>query len=77
MENKRNLKVGAISLGCDKNRVDTENMLFYNGKSHKIGRTEFIIPGDKGSRRYRHQHLRIYRKRAEREHRHHFGNGGA
>ena len=29
MENKRNLKVGAISLGCDKNRVDTENMLFY------------------------------------------------
>lgn len=29
MENKRNLKVGTISLGCDKNRVDTENMLYY------------------------------------------------
>lgn len=31
----------------------SEDMFFYNGKSHKIGRAEFIIPGDKeGNPRY-------------------------
>ncbi len=33
MKNSINRKIAVISLGCDKNRVDTENMLWYLSKS--------------------------------------------
>lgn len=32
IDEKKNISVGAVSLGCDKNRVDTENMLAYAEK---------------------------------------------
>ncbi len=42
-----------IGYGFGDTTAASEDMLFYNGKSHKIGRTEFIIPGDKeGEPRY-------------------------
>lgn len=37
MENK---KIGVISLGCDKNRVDTEKMLSVVGKKHQLTQNE-------------------------------------
>lgn len=36
-----------LGYGFGNTSAASEDMLFYNGKSHKIGRTEFIIPGDK------------------------------
>ena len=42
-----------IGYGFGNTSAASEDMFFYNGKSHKIGRTEFIIPGDKeGEPRY-------------------------
>lgn len=42
-----------IGYGFGDTTAASEDMFFYNGKSHKIGRTEFIIPGDKeGEPRY-------------------------
>ena len=35
-----------IGYGFGNTSAASEDMLFYNGKAHKIGRTEFIIPGD-------------------------------
>ena len=60
MENKRNLKVGAISLGCDKNRVDTENMLFY------VKQAGYSLTSDVKEADVIVINTRIYRKRAER-----------
>lgn len=36
-----------IGYGFGNTDAAGEDMLFYNGMAHKIGRTEFIIPGDK------------------------------
>ncbi len=36
-----------IGYGFGNTEAASEDMLFYNGKAHKIGRTEFVIPGDK------------------------------
>ncbi len=36
MQNISNKKIGVISLGCDKNRVDTEKMLYFLSKRHKL-----------------------------------------
>lgn len=42
-----------LGYGFGNTSAASEDMLFYNGKSHKIGRVEFIIPGDKeGEPRY-------------------------
>ncbi len=35
-----------IGYGFGNTSAASEDMLFYNGKAYKIGRTEFIIPGD-------------------------------
>ncbi len=36
-----------LGYGFGNTDAASEDMLFYNGKAHKIGRSEFIIPGDK------------------------------
>ena len=42
-----------IGYGFGNTSAASEDMLFYNGKSHKIGRVKFIIPGDdEGNPRY-------------------------
>ena len=42
-----------IGYGFGNTSAASEDMFFYNGKAHKIGRTEFVIPGDKeGEPRY-------------------------
>lgn len=42
-----------IGYGFGNTDAASEDMFFFNGKAHKIGRTEFIIPGDKeGEPRY-------------------------
>jgi hypothetical protein len=42
-----------LGYGFGNTAAASEDMFFYNGKAHKIGRTEFIIPGDKdGEPRY-------------------------
>lgn len=42
-----------IGYGFGDTSAASEDMLFYDGKAHKIGRTEFVIPGDKeGKPRY-------------------------
>ncbi len=42
-----------LGYGFGNTEAASEDVLFYNGKTHKIGRTEFIIPGDKeGEPRY-------------------------
>lgn len=42
-----------LGYGFGNTEAASEDMLFYNGKAHKLGRSEFIIPGDKeGEPRY-------------------------
>ncbi len=42
-----------LGYGFGNTEAASEDVLFYNGKTHKIGRTEFVIPGDKeGEPRY-------------------------
>ena len=53
------IKVGVISLGCDKNRVDSEIMQI--GKHKKKG--IFTYLGAKRSRRYNNKYVRFYRSR--------------
>lgn len=39
-----------IGYGFGNTQSASEDMLFYDGKSHKIGRTKFIIPGDENGK---------------------------
>lgn len=42
-----------LGYGFGNTQAASEDMLFYNGKAHKIGRSKFIIPGDEeGEPRY-------------------------
>lgn len=42
-----------LGYGFGDTTAASEDVFFYNGKAHKIGRTEFVIPGDKeGKPRY-------------------------
>ena len=42
-----------LGYGFGNTDAASEDMLFYNGKSHKIGRSQFVIPGDdEGAPRY-------------------------
>lgn len=35
-----------LGYGFGNTEAATENMLFYNGKAHKLGKVDFVIPGD-------------------------------